>query len=143
MPRAHLRTGLTRQPPFPRTGETQALHCSRLFIVQPQSPCRRRTAPCDVEVGEVGKEVASELKTETRELIYNYLDLCNEQTFLRKKNRITVETWRDWSAGMEAHLKKPAFQSIWGEVKQESPGSFSFLEQLEKERFSVDPRWWK
>ncbi len=35
----------------------------------------------------IGKSVSDEKKELTRELIYNYLDLCNEQTFLRKNKR--------------------------------------------------------
>ena len=91
----------------------------------------------------IGREVAESQKTETRELVYNYLDLCNEQIFLRQKNRITVETWHDWCSGMESHLGKPAFKAIWEEVKDQSPGSFSFLERLESDSFSSDPRRWK
>ena len=91
----------------------------------------------------IGKEIAESQEHETRELIYNYLDLCNEQTFLRKKHKITEETWFDWCSGMEAHLQKPAFKTVWDEVKDQSPGSFSFLERLETEGFKVDPRRWK
>ena len=91
----------------------------------------------------IGKEIAESQEHETRELIYNYLDLCNEQTFLRKKNRITEETWCDWCSGIEAHLMKPAFKTVWDEVKDQSPGSFSFLERLESEGFKADPRRWK
>lgn len=90
----------------------------------------------------LGKDIPA-VDGETRELIYNYLDLCNEQIFLRKKNKITRETWRDWSKGMEAHLAKPAFKHVWDEVKQEAPGGFSFLEKLEQEGFSNDPSTWR
>ena len=91
----------------------------------------------------IGRQVSESQKSETRELIYNYLDLCNEQIFLRQKNRITVLTWRDWCSGMESHLSKPAFKAIWEEVKEQSPGSFSFLERLESDKFLSDPRRWK
>ncbi len=90
----------------------------------------------------IGKEIDESQKTETRELIYNYLDLCNEQIFLRKKNRIRKDTWNDWCSGIESHLQKIAFIQIWEEVKEQSPGSFSFLEKLEKEGFKIDPRRW-
>ena len=32
----------------------------------------------------LGRHVSSEKKQEVREIIYNYLDLCNEQAYLRK-----------------------------------------------------------
>jgi hypothetical protein len=91
----------------------------------------------------IGRPVNASQETETRELIYNYLDLCNEQVFLRKKNRITQETWKDWCAGIESHLQKVAFKQVWEEIKAQSPGSFSFLEKLENEGFSIDPREWE
>ena len=90
----------------------------------------------------LGKEI-EELGSETRELIYNYLDLCNEQVFLRKKNRITKETWNDWSLGISANLIKPAFKLVWDEVKNEAPGSFTFLELWEDRGFDDDPSTWK
>jgi hypothetical protein len=90
----------------------------------------------------IGKNVDRSVEGETRELIYNYLDLCNEQTFLRKKNRIVKDTWCDWCSGIKSHLDKPAFKAVWDEVKMESPGAFSFLEKLESEGFINDPRTW-
>ncbi len=91
----------------------------------------------------IGKPVQESQKMETRELIYNYLDLSNEQIFLRKKNKISNDAWSDWSSGIQAHLKKVAFKIVWDEVKEHSPGSFSFLERLESEEFKTDPVVWK
>lgn len=91
----------------------------------------------------IGKAVDESKKTRTRELIYNYLDLSNEQIFLRQKNRVSKDTWRDWCSGMQAHLQKVEFKRVWVEVKTDSPGSFSFLERLEMEEFKNDPRGWK
>ncbi len=89
----------------------------------------------------IGKHVIDSKKDDTRELIYNYLDLCNEQIFLRKRKRISKETWKDWSLGIEANLNKIAFQEVWGEVRSNS--SFTFLEQLENSKFKSDPADWK
>ena len=89
----------------------------------------------------LGKDI--DVDSETRELIYNYLDLCNEQVFLRKKNRITKETWKDWSAGIATHLSKPAFKSVWQEVKEHASESFTFLEQFEDQGQPADPLDWK
>ncbi len=91
----------------------------------------------------IGKPVQESQKMETRELIYNYLDLSNEQVFLRKKNKISNDAWKDWSSGIQSHLKKVAFKTVWEEVKEHSPGSFSFLERLEREDFQCDPIGWK
>ncbi len=90
----------------------------------------------------IGKNVPKHQWPQTRELIFNYLDLCNEQVFLRQKKRIRKDTWLDWCTGIRSHLQKPAFQKVWSEVKTESPTSFSFLELLESENFSADPARW-
>lgn len=90
----------------------------------------------------IGKATPDDRKMDVRELIYNYLDLSNEQISLRKKNRITKDTWHDWCSGIESNIKKPAFMDVWNEIKSEAPGSFSFLERLEKENFESDPKDW-
>jgi hypothetical protein len=91
----------------------------------------------------IGSEVSSEYWDQSRELIYNYLDLCNEQVFLRQKRRVRKDTWIDWREGIRSHLGKPAFQKVWEEVKTASPDSFSFLERLELSAFEDDPARWR
>ena len=91
----------------------------------------------------IGKEVSLDKKEMTRELIYNYLDLSNEQIFLRKKKRIRKDTWVDWCKGIEANLAKTEFDNVWQEIKRESPQTFSFLERLESSGFSGDPVKWR
>ena len=91
----------------------------------------------------IGKSVSEDKQEMTRELIYNYLDLCNEQIFLRRKNRIRKDTWVDWCAGMKSNLSKQEFEKIWAEVKNEAPQTFTFLERLEKNNFIGDPLRWK
>ena len=91
----------------------------------------------------IGKCVAEDKKELTRELIYNYLDLCNEQIFLRRKKRIRKDTWVDWCTGMESNLSKKEFAKVWLEIKTESPKTFTFLERLEKDKFIGDPLKWK
>ncbi len=90
----------------------------------------------------IGKTVSEDKKEFTRELIYNYLDLSNEQVFLRKRNRIRKDTWLDWCAGIKSHLQKTEFQLVWQEIKLESPGAFTFLEKLEQADFNSDPVRW-
>jgi len=75
----------------------------------------------------IGKGVSEEKKELTRELIYNYLDLCNEQTFLRKNKRVRKGTWVDWCSGIESNLKKIEFSNVWSEIKQEAPKTFTFF----------------
>ncbi len=88
----------------------------------------------------IGEQVLESKKNETRELIYNYLDLCNEQIFLRKRKRISKETWQDWCSGMADNLEKIAFSEVWSEVRSKS--NFTFIEKLEKTKFKSDPATW-
>jgi len=72
-------------------------------------------------------------KNKLREVIYNYLDLCNEQAYLWRKKRISKNRWKDWSDGIKDNLKKPAFKEVWDEIKLKAPGTFTSLELLEKD----------
>ena len=91
----------------------------------------------------IGKNVSEDKKELTRELIYNYLDLCNEQIFLRRKKRIRKDTWVDWCSGMQSNLSKREFSTVWLEIKTASPKTFAFLERLEQDEFLGDPLNWK
>lgn len=90
----------------------------------------------------IGKAVPEGKKAEVREIIYNYLDLCNEQIYLRAKDRIKEERWKDWQEGIMENLKKPAFREVWEEVKELSPTTFSFISKFESQHFSGDPAEW-
>lgn len=81
--------------------------------------------------------------SEVRECIYNYVDLCNEQIFLRKKGRITESTWREWAVGMQMNLNKPTFRRVWSEIKGALPQEFQELRKAEETHFKLDPRMWK
>ncbi len=91
----------------------------------------------------IGRTVPPYQWSHTREIIYNYLDLSNEQVFLRMKKRVRKDPWHDWCAGISENLQKPAFQDVWREVKEAAPGTFTFLERLEENGYSIDPARWK
>ncbi len=74
---------------------------------------------------------------------YRYIDLTNEQIFLRMSGRVTKSTWLNWSDGIRSNLGRPAFVRAWQEVKERSPKSFMELRRLENERFESDPRSWR
>ena len=88
----------------------------------------------------IGKHAKVNEKLHIRELIYNYLDLTNEQIYLRAKGRISKYTWKSGSSGIQAHLQKPAFNSVFNEVKNKC--GFSYLERLVNEDFLSDPKDW-
>ncbi|HAS6629946.1 hypothetical protein P3377_18980 [Vibrio parahaemolyticus] len=65
---------------------------------------------------------------DVRELIFNYLDLCNEQIYLYSKSRISEERWGDWSSGIKLNLQNKAFLSVWDEVRDGA--SLTYLEDF-------------
>ena len=90
----------------------------------------------------LGKKLNEQNHNEAREVIYNYLDLCNEQVYQRSKRRVSKARWGEWRSGIKDNLDKPLISGIWSEVKNNIPGSFSFLEQLEQSEFKSDPARW-
>jgi hypothetical protein len=83
----------------------------------------------------LGRAIPDDERRKVREIIYNYLDLCNEQAYLRNKGRITDARWNEWKQGMENNIKKPAFKDVWDEVKGEAPETFTSLKELEDNNF--------
>jgi hypothetical protein len=77
------------------------------------------------------------------ELFYRYIDLSNEQVFLRRNGRVTRRIWANWCDGIRAHMKRPAFHKAWEDVKKRSNGDFAELRLLEEDGFTGDPREWE
>ncbi len=88
----------------------------------------------------IGKEISNSSVDEVRELIYNYLDLSNEQIYLRAKGRITRLTWMSWAAGIKQHMNRVGFKKIYNEVRSES--HFTYLDRVMDESFGTDPVDW-
>jgi len=88
----------------------------------------------------IGEPVDEEQRMVVRELIYNYLDLANEQVYLRAKGRISKYTWASWSSGIQSHINKPAFKEVYDEVIERS--HFTYLSRLVDSQFNSDPDNW-
>ena len=73
---------------------------------------------------------------------YNCLDLCNEQTYLRRTFRVSRSRWKDWRSGIERNLSSSAFADAWREAKQKGADNFSHLQRLEQKGFDTDPAFW-
>jgi hypothetical protein len=88
----------------------------------------------------IGAPVDEESHEQVRELIYNYLDLSNEQVYLRAEGRISKQTWQSWSEGIKLHLKKSVFDDVYQEVKDRS--NFTYLDRFIDSDFKSDPKTW-
>jgi len=90
----------------------------------------------------IGKPINDDKKDDLREIIYNYLDLCNEQAYLWQKKRVSKNRWKEWNDGIKDNLSKPAFKEVWDEIKDYAPTTFTALDLLEKSKFKIDPSKW-
>lgn len=63
-------------------------------------------------------------------VFFHYIDLCNEQAFLRKKRRVRRGTWREWREGMTENLRRPAFARAWSEIADRLLESFKELRAI-------------
>jgi len=79
---------------------------------------------------------------QTKELIYNYLDFCNQQAYLRSKKRIRESTWYEWQAGMKLNLSLSLFHKVANEVFDAHPEIFEELRRVKSNGFIGDPAHW-
>ena len=98
-----------------------------------------RTIPVSALLGE---SLSDELLEQHLPDFYRYIDLTNEQVFLRAKNRISRKTWVNWVDGIKDNLQRPAFAKAWLLIKSSAKDSFEELRALEKSKFKDDPRHW-
>jgi hypothetical protein len=73
---------------------------------------------------------------------YHYIDLTNEQIFLRQCDRISKQTWENWREGIKSVMSRPAFVRAWNEISRRAPDSFSELRRLVETDYAEDPRSW-
>lgn len=91
----------------------------------------------------LGEELDEHSYDDSLRLFYHYIDLSNEQIFLRSKGRVSRSTWENWQDGIRSNLSLPAVLKAWEEIKQRSPSRFQELRTLEDLDFQSDPREWK
>jgi hypothetical protein len=89
----------------------------------------------------MGEELSSKEFEDAKPYLFHYINLTNDQIFLRSKGRVGEKTWIDWQGGIESNMKLPAFRKIWNEVKEKT-NSFDELRKLEKDEYSSDPESW-
>ncbi|MGA2475165.1 MAG: hypothetical protein ABSF73_00950 [Terriglobia bacterium] len=99
-----------------------------------------KTIPVEALLGE---ELTAKELEEAENGIYHYLDLSNEEVFLRQNNRVSSETWRSWCDGIKANLSRKTFGKVWIKIKEKLPSNFLELQTLEDRNFKGDPRRWR
>jgi hypothetical protein len=88
-----------------------------------------------------GGDPVTEFEEKRREYLW-YIDLTNQQVFLRSQRRISRGTWRQWRDGIEDNLRyRPAFRNAWSELSEQMARSFGELRRLQED-WDKDPAWW-
>lgn len=90
----------------------------------------------------VGMEMTEEEEYAALNEVYNYMDLCNEQVFLRRAKRVRKSTWNDWQDGMRLNFGLPFFQEASSEILVRLPTAFNELRRLKDLDYRADPRKW-
>ena len=91
----------------------------------------------------LGEQLDHDEYAKSFHLFYHYIDLTNEQIFLRQKGRVSKATWENWRDGVKSNMSLPALSQAWAEIKSKSPSRFEELRRLERDHFTGDPRKWK
>jgi len=90
----------------------------------------------------LSKKIDKKTRNTAREWVYNYLDLCNEQIYLRMKNKISHDRRREWESGIRQNIRRPFFAEVLQEVEDDSLETFTYLERLIQEDYNTDPKNW-
>jgi hypothetical protein len=99
-----------------------------------------KTIPVEALLGE---ELSKEELEDAENGIYHYLDLSNEEVFLRQNGRVSSETWKSWCNGIKSNLRRWAFAQVWRTIQSKVPNDFLELQTLEAGHFTTDPRRWR
>jgi len=102
----------------------------------------RELARCIPVKAHLGEELGGEDFEQAFSRLYQYIDLTNEQIFLRMQGRVSRATWLNWRDGIKSNLGRPAFPKAWTRIKKGSSGNFMELRELEASGFSIDPLKW-
>lgn len=90
----------------------------------------------------LGKTLVGNEIEQTLNEIYNYMDFCNEQIFLRKSGRVRKDTWNNWQEGMRTNFSLPIFASTAKDVFEELPSTFNELKKVMDQKYNTDPKKW-
>ena len=74
--------------------------------------------------------------------LYRYIDLCNEQIFLRMMKRVSKETWENWRDGIDGMMSLPGIQRAWRTVVDSGAGRFAELAAFGTRGRDEDPADW-
>jgi hypothetical protein len=72
----------------------------------------------------------------------HYVDLTNQQAFLRSQRRISRRTWDLWRDGIRENLEsRPAFREAWTYIRKNAGNGFNEVKAV-TDSWDVDPALW-
>ena len=78
----------------------------------------------------LGETLTTAEREQSLHAFYHYIDLCNEQAYQARQNRIRTATWKEWKAGIIGNLNRPEFATAWSFIASRSPGEFDDLRDV-------------
>lgn len=80
---------------------------------------------CLYDIINSGKEL-EELSFKEKDKVYDYFNLCAEEYYWYKKNRISPTVWKSWKNGMDFWYSKPIIKEMWKEEMANSNSRESY-----------------
>jgi hypothetical protein len=92
------------------------------------------------DISKISMKEWHSLKLKKREklihTIYDYFNLCAEEYYWKKENRIPEKVWKSWSKGMNViYNRSEVIQMIWNEECKENEGVTSYYIENKNEFF--------
>src|SRR5215213_2003423 len=91
----------------------------------------------------LGEKLKADELEESLKSFYRYIDLTNDQIFLRQQGRVSEQTWENWRDGIKTLMLMPAFDEAWKQIKDKPTTKFDELRELERSGYQGDPYLWK
>lgn len=91
----------------------------------------------------IGEELCEKDQLAAYNEIYNYMDLCNEQIFLRMSGRVHEKTWNNWQEGMLTNFSLKVFDQASQEIFSKLSHNFEELKKVHDSGYKTDPKKWK
>jgi hypothetical protein len=91
----------------------------------------------------IGNDLSDEDKLIAYNEIYNYMDLCNEQIFLRMSGRVSEKAWNNWQEGMHTNFSLKVFDRASKEIFSKLQHNFEELKKVQELGYKSDPIKWK
>lgn len=88
----------------------------------------------------LGQKITDAENEKSFDEMIRYFDLCNEQIFLRQKDRVRSKTWGYWREGMSSNFSKPAIAWAWNHLTELNTVDYVELRKLIKSEFKLDPK---